>query len=256
MSRASINNFVGIFGRQAPIASLVIPKWVTILVDSITEESEFEMKKFVTELAEGVAVVGAVGVTIAFNIPASVWHERIGEQWEDAVNSYIQHSRPYFRVVVCNYHALATPESPAAGSLLLITDGSAPETMPEITTGCEMICVDYRTTMVAKTARPAELIRDALEQVAEMDVRKMRHWSSSLSTVNLNSTAALLALNLLCKPSRFQENVFFFAYDYLDETVSQAFNDRTLRARWHKDRPQGSSAEESGETEVEENESA
>lgn len=256
MSRASINNFVGIFGRQAPIASLVIPKWVTILVDRITEESEFEMKKFVTELAEGVAVVGAVGVTIAFNIPASIWHERIGEPWEETVNSYIQHSRPYFRVVVCNYHALATPESPAAGNLVLVTDGAAPEALPGIADGCEMVCIDYRTTLIAKTSRPAELIRDALEQVAELEVRKMRHWTSSLSTVNLDSAAALLALNLLCKPARFQENVFFFAYDYLDETVSQAFNDRTLRARWHKERPAEAAAAEPEETEEEENESA
>jgi hypothetical protein len=233
-NRASLNNFVGIFGRQAPISSLVIPRWVTIYVDLIEEQTAMGVKDFVLELVEGCAVVGATGVTVAFRIDAAKWHEYVGDDYQDVLTKAVGVSRPYFRAVVCNHFALEHHPENAAGALLVVTDGHAPEELPTVLQGQAAVCLDIETALIAKTSRPRELVRDALEQVAEMDVRRLPHWEDHLSEVLLNSTTCLLALNMLCKPERFGDDTFFFAYDYLDETVTQAFNDRTLRARWRK----------------------
>ena len=247
-NRASLNNFVGIFGRQAPISALVIPRWVTIYVDLVEEQTAEGVKQFLQELVEGCAVVGATGVTVAFRVDAVHWHEYIGDDFQETLAKTVSVSRPYFRAVVCNHFTLDSQPEIAAGALLVVTDGIAPAELPAVLRGQPAVCVDIETTLIAKTTHPVELVRDALEQVAEMEVRKLPHWTDPLSEVLLNSTTCLLALNLLCKPERFGADTFFFAYDYLDETVAQAFNDRTLRARWRK-KPKNAAQEQRNQTE-------
>ena len=235
-TRASINNFVGIFGRQAPISGLEIPRWVTIFVDHIGPETEDEMKDFVRELAEGCAVVGATGVTVAFRVEASRWYSALGSDFQAVLANDSNDSRPYFRVVVCNAYALDQDPALFAGKLVIVTDGAAPDSLPTSLQGQEAVCIDYRSTLIAKTANAIEVVRDVLEQVAELEVRELPHWRDTLSSTLLNSTLSLLALNVMCKPARFEADTFFFASDYLDETVARAFNDRNLRARWRKEK--------------------
>ena len=236
MTRATINNFVGIFGRQAPISGLEIPKWVTVFVGKIDEHEEEDILKFITELVEGIAVIGATGATVVFDVTASSWRSLISEEYEKKVAEFVRHSRPYFRTVLVNSHAVERDPSLAAGKLMVLTNGSAVEALPAPLVGEEAVCIDYQTTLVAKTAKCDRLVRDALEQVAEMDVRELPHWEDSLSQVLLNSCTVLLALNVLCKPARFETDVFFFAADYMDNIIADAFNDRTLRARWRKEK--------------------
>jgi hypothetical protein len=236
MTRASINNFVGIFGRQAPIAGLEIPKWVTIFVDRIDEHEETEILDFIKELVEGIAVIGAAGVTVVFDVQASGWRSLIPEDYEKSIAEFVRQSRPYFRTVLTNVHALNHDPSLGAGKLMVLTSGRALPVVPEPLQGVEAVCIDYQTTLVAKTSKCDRLVRDAIEQVAEMDVRELPHWKDSLSSVLLNSATVLLALNVLCKPGRFETDVFFFAADYMDNIIANAFNDRTLRARWRKEK--------------------
>ena len=235
MSRASINNFVGLFGRQAPIG-LEVPEWVTIYVPSWTEDNHSRMK-FLDSLVEGVAVIGAVGCTVVFNVEASAWN-RVGlEDVEDSLGSFVRTSRPYFRVIVSNLPGARRDGGPVcAGRLMVLTFGQPAELPPEFA-GQEAIVVDHTTTMVAKSRRPADMSAEVFEAVPEMaEVRQLPHWVESWSATLLDTTLGLLALNVLAKPKRFSSNTFFFAADYLDETVAQAFNDRTLRARWRKKR--------------------
>jgi hypothetical protein len=235
-TRASINNFVGIFGRQAPISGLEIPRWVTIFVDHIDPENEDAMKSFIRELTEGCAVVGATGVTVAIRVEASRWYSVLGGDFQTSLVNDANDSRPYFRAVVCNAYALDQDPTLFAGKLIIITDGAAPSNLPACLLNQPAVCIDYPTTMIAKTANVPEVVRDALEQVAELSVRELPHWLDTMSSMLLNSTLALLALNVMCKPDRFEADTFFFASDYLDETIARAFNDRNLRARWRKEK--------------------
>ena len=237
MTRATINNFVGLFGRQAPIAGLEIPRWVTIYVDHISQpETRDELHAFIQELVEGCAVVGAVGVTVAFPALASEWNREIGDNLQQTLLSSVSGARPYFRCVVCNQYALEQDPSLTAGKLVVLTDSEyiGDIELPSIFLDQEAICIDYRTTLVAKTAAVTRLVRDAIEQVADQEVRKLPHWEDGVSETLLNSTTILLALNVMCKPQRFATNMFLFAYDYMDHIVAEAFNDRNLRARWRK----------------------
>ena len=254
--RASLNNFVGIFGRQAPISGLVIPRWITIYVDQIDEANKEEIHKFLKELVEGCGIVGATGVTVVFRLGAEHWYDLVGDGFEKELTSLVIGSRPYFRAVVCNHYAANDNRTLPAGALIVLTDGSEPR-MPESLAGRMAVCLDFKTTLISKTMRPEEVVRDAIQQVADVDVREKPHWTDPLSTTLLNSTACLLALNVLCKPERFGDDTFFFAYDYLDETVCQAFNDRGLRmrrrSRKQKSRgnePDAEAAEEAAETET------
>ena len=235
-TRASINNFVGIFGRQAPISGLEIPRWVTIFVDHVGSENEDEMKNFIRELTEGCAVVGATGVTVALRVEASRWYSSLGGDFQTILANDANDSRPYFRTIVCNAYAVEQDPKLFAGKLIVVTDGAAPDSLPECLRDQTAVCIDYRSTMIAKTANVIEVVRDALEQVAELEVRELPHWQDTMSSMLLNSTLALLALNVMCKPSRFEADTFFFASDYLDETIARAFNDRNLRARWRKEK--------------------
>ena len=234
MSRASINNFVGLFGRQAPIG-LEVPEWVTIYVPSWTEDDDKKMQ-FLDSLVEGVAVIGALGCTVVFNVEATGWNRLGLEDVEEFLGKFVRGSRPYFRLIVSNLPGVRREgvRQVCAGRLMVLTFGEPPA-MPEEFAGQEAIIIDHETTMVAKTRRPFDMATEVLEAVPEMaGVRQLPHWTESWSATLLDTTLGLLALNVLSKPKRFNANTFFFAADYLDETIAQAFNDRTLRARWRK----------------------
>ena len=246
---ATPNSFVGLFGRQTALAGLDVPQGVTIYIDRGDADSK-TLNGLLTELIEGVAIVGAAGVTLVQNLPATEWARSAFDPTECAHWKRIMGCRPYFRLISCNPAAVEENggEGLVAGRLVVVTNGRAAGELPAPLRGEEAVCIDYLTTMVAKTNRPSELVRDALEQIAELDVRKLPHWSDPLSASLLNSTTVLLAMNALCKPDRLK-SAFLFASDYLDEMVARAFNDRGLRARRRKAAPEAAPAPAPEETE-------
>lgn len=237
MTRATLNNFVGLFGRQAPIG-LTVPNWVTIYVPHW--EPEGRTHALLRLLVEGVAVIGSVGCTVVVRVQASRWVEAGLAKAEVELRSFVALSRPYFRVIVANDHAVAEEHesedggSIVAGRRILLLDGLANAAMPEFLAGENLIVVDSITSMVGKTDMPVEMCAEVVAALAPKDFRELPHWGDQWSESVLMSVTSLLAINMLAKPDRHPPDVFLFATEYMDEVTKRAFNDRGLRARWRK----------------------
>jgi hypothetical protein len=239
MPTATTDNFVGLFGRQAPIG-LDIPQWVTVYVPHGAwqkQEVGGTVGGFMAVLVEGLAVIGLTGVTIVIDENVKTWSMHSLNDLGATLKGAVAPSRPYFRIIVSNVAAaLENDGATMSGPLLVVTNGEAVAVPEAVLRGGDAICVDVATTMVAKTTHPYELSKDAIQELGVKDLYKQPQWAEKWSRTVLRSTTALMALNVLAKPERFGMNRFFFACDFLDETIMQAVNARGVRPRFRDEK--------------------
>lgn len=232
---------VGLFGRQAPIG-LDVPKWVTIhvtpeaskRVSNLTLESG---RSWLHELVEGIATIGAVGVTIVMDAKSETWISGNLDAFFRRLKQSLRHSRPYFRLVVSNYaHYSARAEEVEAGPRFILANGDTALEVMERLDGDRCYGIECLSTAVFRTNQPSRMIPEITQLVESGDIENpwtLPHWKDDLWYEGLlRSTTILLALNNLCKPGKFEDNTFLFGAEYSDEVISRAFNERHLRANW------------------------
>ena len=230
--------FAGMFARQSSIRGLDIPEWVTIWSPGWSSG----IRDAIKEIVGGAATFGSIGVTVVPGLAVSEWGTNFGSCLNYAQSLCDPHrgARPYFRVIACNVHGLRD-QNLAAGRTVIILDDSEPllDFPSEIAgPGEDVILLDLKTTLVAKTNRPIEFTREIFSAGLARDLASLPQWTDSWSIKLLYRLQALLAVNMLAKPERFATGTFLYATDYADHIVTSAFNDRGLRPVWKKDEAQ------------------
>jgi hypothetical protein len=223
---------LGLFDRQAKIG-LDVPEWLTIY---LTEDSLVRWG-LLEEVIEGAAIMGARGATVVLGDPRVCDAEINGDRrvWE--VQGRIASYRPWFKLALCDEAYFRNNEAQlAAGRGLVIrmrnpAGPADPAPVPQALVGDWAVVMDTATTAVGKSADPSALLAMLDREGAESPWGQ-GHWGDPFDSQNLESTMILLALNCAAKPLRFQPETFFFASEFMDETVSRSFNARRLRARW------------------------
>lgn len=246
-------NFAGLYDRQAPIAGLEIPEWITIYCpksNTLSPRRELVLQR----LIEGFAIAGSMGATVIFDTVHSCWGDR-GAMLEKYVDQNVLPCRPYFSIVSANLESVNvtrnTDEDLIAGFPVVLVDGVMNETDNPFPNEAVVI-IDVSTSMIAKSSKPigvawAQLMSASKESLGVVPSEELEHWSSTAdewSEVLLMSLTSQLAMNLVCKPTRFGE-IFFHATEFGDRVVAEAFNDRGLRANFVKQKSKSSSKEES-----------
>jgi hypothetical protein len=230
---------IGLFDRQTPIG-LSVPEWLTLYwtADSSSLEESQKMRDVTEEIVEGAAVMGCRGVTLILAYQGTVRSIHPGGIVLDIVEK-IEAYRPYFSMVLCDSTYYRQHEgSLSVGRTLILRHPQErhalilPAELPPSLLKDWAVVIDFPTSLVGKTTDPIGLVTE-VHGTGEVDFPcEIGQWCDEADATNLQSTEILLALNMLAKPERFENNTFLFAADFLDEVVAQAFNERRLRPRW------------------------
>jgi hypothetical protein len=228
---------LGLFARQIPIG-LDVPGWLMLYI--VGDDIDWDN---VQEIIEGAATIGVEGATVVVTSLASA-QEYVSMPWADKIRARIKNWRPWFRIVLCNdkYYSINENELMAGRSIVLrfpnkVADGAT--NSPAVPVRASIVrdwCVvmDSETTMIGKTSNPAGMLTVVTSDSEAPRPWREAHWTEAVDKETLLAAFRVLALNVLCKPARFRSESFFFANEYLDETVSKAFNERRMRARWQQ----------------------
>ncbi len=240
---------LGLFARQ-DLIGLDVPEWITIYV---TRDTQRLRNGILTELVMTAAMVGVKGATVIFSnetLAASLIRPpgSSGPSAPHSLREAVKAVRPYFKVVTCDRiyfdEAVAggteggkLPPVAAGRGIILRSSSAQPivEDIPEAIVGDWCLVIDERTTMVGKSRNPAQMMFEALTSDISEDCFEQGQWSELMDATRLRHATFLLGANMLCKPSKFQNDTFFFAANVLDVMTAKAFNERGLRARWQKD---------------------
>jgi hypothetical protein len=229
--------FTELFDRQKNI-DLEIPEWVTLYITKDTyQTSKLDMNIFLYELLEGFAIVGVIGVTLIFDEVAQSFESTFFTGLERSIQNFSK-IRPYFKGVVCNSKSVELePEKYICGPIVIIFDENIitiPDYLDQEKIG---YLIDINSTLVVKTKlkNTVQLVEDAINQVGNPKIRLEEQWMNNWSKSILDRMIILVLINIMVKKDLFQENLFLFCYDYIDQIVMNAFNDRNLKAFWRKD---------------------
>ena len=232
------SGFTGLYGRQQTIEGLEIPRWVTIYVPTeLCNEISLTLREYLENTIEGLAVAGCLGVTVVFDTTISIMGKYPLDVFGKNLLSFIRNSRPFFRLFTCNLRALTSEPSLLQGHLLIIGDKSVNVFKLESFQLDAMVYVDPLTSLIAKTSTETHytMLSDIYNSM-ELDYRSQRIWNDDPHSVKLlTSFTSLLTVNAICKPQSMLQNTFFMAADFVNEITAQAFNDRSLRIRRHRE---------------------
>ena len=250
------SDFTGLYGRQSTIAELEIPQWVTIYIDTKSVERRFDIDNVdftestpllngiktsvLANLIEGLAIAGVYGVSIVLDTTIANWSTCNIEPFINEVLGFVRKSRPSFQAVICNKFALESTEEVVKGPVIaFIENDSVIEEIPFEKLNKDLIPVIFvnsATSMILKCNQTdaVNMIPAVFEVVPE--VQRHRIWADDpFSRKLLSNMIGTLVVNTICKPSKTADRTFFTAADFMNEVTAQAFNDRSLRIRSHKE---------------------
>jgi hypothetical protein len=217
-------NFTGLFDRQSSL-DLNINEWYTIYIDW----EVFDNNKwiFLREFIKGLSMIGCLGVTIVVNRNIYTWDD-INITLDNHCRRDIHLYRPWFRILICNSFQLNETPEIIQGKKIFLTEGNPISS--NFHTNENILCIDIKFALVAKTNDISNFSLTVFSELTNEKINKP-HWKDSESIVIYLNLLTLLAINVLCKPEKFENNSFFFVTDFADSIISDIIEDRQIKIR-------------------------